>query len=709
MPAHRAHRLLPLTPEGAARLAFLAGTAPKNEFAHRAASPDTPGTGFPHRPDPSLSAAAARPAGSPRPATALHAPKLAFPFPRELLAPLERLDLGTRPLLFAWEAVCLAPELPGPDARALFHLALATLVVIEQGHTGLPLGARGDGDDASADPLSRALDPLGVDPATQADARALGRRLLDDDGEHSPALARIVGPLGSGAPFALERGLLSTERVAEAEAAVASLLAARLSSHAGTPPERSANDALQAIGVSAPHLTPAQAAAVAAALTSPLTVITGGPGTGKTTIVRALVACLFERGLAPERIALAAPTGKAAHRLGEALAGLESAPATPSTLHRLLAYSPRTATYGRHAARPLPFDAVIVDEASMIDLALMRALLEATAPHARLVLLGDADQLPPVDAGSLLREIGPLAHRLDRSFRMDPTRAAGQALLDVATRVNEGDPELFARDGASGIVPRARAADLAFAGVELLEVGPNGRAAFLDRWWHFACGTEATSGEEAARARGRFVLRTERGRGHPKDVVLARSLLAQVERTRLLCVTRGPSRPTGAAALNAAMQRRFRRTPGLPDLPAGPFLPGEPVILQRNDHERGLWNGDAGLVIRVASENGHVRLAVAFARFDDLQVVPLSAVRDSLELGYALTVHKAQGSELDAAALFLPDADLPLLNRPIIYTALTRCRRSVTIVGSRALLLKAVARADARVSSLGAALFARGA
>jgi exodeoxyribonuclease V alpha subunit len=697
----RARRLLPLTPEGTARLAFLSGAGAAGYPAPPILSAGALVEAALRPPSnaPAPTAPPTRAPISPRPTFALRAPELPFPFPRELLAPLERLDLGARPLLLAWETVCLAPELPAAEARAFFHLALATLVAIQQGHTGLPLLPR---DAGSTDPLARALDPLGVAPATQVEARALGVRLADEAAARALRLARVVGPLGSGAPFALARGLLSTERVAEAEAAVAALIAARLVPAGGSPGDASTD----AVTASAPHLTPAQATAVAAALTRPLTVITGGPGTGKTTIVRALVACLVEREIAPERIALAAPTGKAAHRLGAALAGLARAPAPPSTLHRLLAYSPHEATFDHHAARPLPFDVVIVDEASMIDLALMRALLEACAPRTRLVLLGDADQLPSVDAGALLREIGPIAQRLERSFRMDPTRAEGQALLEVAARVNRGEPELLAREGVPGVVLRARVADVRFEGVELLEVGPHGRAAFLDHWWRFAGGGDA-AGEAGAHARARFVLRTDRGRPHPEDVDRGRALLAAVERTRLLCVTRGPSRPTGAAALNAAMQRRYRRTPGLPDLPRGPFLPGEPVILQRNDHERGLWNGDAGLVIRVVAEDGQLRLAVAFARGEELQVAPLPALRDSLELGYAITVHKAQGSELDSAALFLPETDLPLLNRPIIYTALTRCRRSVTVVGSRALLATAVARPDARVSSLGAALFAR--
>jgi exodeoxyribonuclease V alpha subunit len=426
---------------------------------------------------------------------------------------------------------------------------------------------------------------------------------------------------------------------------------------------------------------------VRAALGRRFTVITGGPGTGKTTIVLALVRALVRLGLAPESVALAAPTGKAANRLDEALRqGLARLPgeALPlpaaETLHRRLGYSPHAGAFQFGPHNRLPHRAVIVDEGSMIDLFLMERLAGAVADDALLVVLGDADQLPSVEAGAVFRDLAPLGLALTRSFRMDPTRAAGRRIFEVAQAVKRGEPPR--------LEARERAAALAFDGAELVPDGE--RAALLERWYaERICALPDFS----ALCEGEYRLGDE---GFAAADAARLDVLARHQQSfRLLCLTR--ARPTGVEAANAWLHRRHHAGPA-------PFAAGEPILMLRNDYERGLFNGDQGLVVRVR-ESGHApRLMAAFPVAGRWAAWDLPSLRDTVELAYALTVHKAQGSEYDDVALLLPDAPIPLLSRELLYTALSRSRRALIICGSPSVLAAGVTRPLGRLSGVAARL-----
>ena len=499
--------------------------------------------------------------------------------------------------------------------------------------------------------------------------------------------------------------------------ASARALAARVSAPlAGAPDARAVDTAVAAVDAAAAPgraFNAEQRAALRAALTRSLTVVTGGPGTGKTALLAGLVSALRRLGLAPEEIALAAPTGRAANRIAESLRALPDAAALePRTLHRLLGYRGGRGVGGsgefrHHENFPLPHRAVLVDEASMIDLGLMDRLVRALRPDARLVLVGDADQLPAVDAGAVLRELGAFAVRLTESHRQDPSAPAGASMLAAARAVLAGDARALA------LSPRARPAELPWSGFEhLAPTGPAPGAdrrlvaAFADHW--IRARVRSLPGHDELVRR---IYRMGDDAAAPfaaADAAALGALVAHHQSLRVLAVTRGRS-PAGAEALNLLLARRAAELLGEVAAASGEPVPGTPVLMIRNDYDRGLFNGDQGVVARAARAGEAARLVAVFPRGPGLAVFPFDGLRDDLRVAYATTVHKAQGAELDHVALVLPERDLPLVCRELVYTALTRARQSAVVVGRAELLAVAAGRPLLRASGLGARLAARSA
>jgi exodeoxyribonuclease V alpha subunit len=425
-----------------------------------------------------------------------------------------------------------------------------------------------------------------------------------------------------------------------------------------------------------------QARAAAAAVRHRFAVVAGGPGTGKTTTVARIVALLAEqaaaRGDAPPLIALAARTGKAAARLTEAVhdaAGRLDVDAAvraqllaldARTLHRLLGARPDSDSRFRHdAANRLPHDVVIVDETSMVSLSMMARLVDALRPDARLVLVGDPGQLTSIEAGAVLGDIvgpggpgGPLGEAivvLEHVFRH------GDDISDLAAAVRVGDADralALLERGAGGITWIA--ADAAEAGA-LDPVRAGAVAA-------------GRAGLEAARAGD------------------ARRALEQLASFRLLCAHRRG--PYGAATWMHQVERWLAaELPGFAT--AGEWYAGRPLLVTENDYGLGLFNGDTGVVVAAGLD----RVTAAFERGGEIvELVPgrLGAV----ETVYAMTVHKSQGSEFHTAAVLLPPAGSPILTRELLYTAITRARRQVILVGTEPMIRAAIARPAARASGL---------
>ena len=416
-----------------------------------------------------------------------------------------------------------------------------------------------------------------------------------------------------------------------------------------------------------------QRAAARIALAQGTTVLTGGPGTGKTTTVAALLALLAEQaersGGATPRIALAAPTGKAAARLQQAVeeevARLpESDRArlgtlTAVTLHRLLGPRPDTAArFRHHRENRLPHDVVVVDETSMVSLTMMARLLEAVRPEARLLLVGDPDQLASVEAGAVLADLveGLGARDDGRIAALRTSHRFGESIRRLAEAVRAGDA-----DGA----------------VALLEAG-GGHVAFVSD-----PDPEPQLRSLLAPRALDLVRAAERG-----DV---EATLAILDRQRLLCAHR--EGPHGVRHWNRQVERWITEETGEPIWST--WYAGRPLLVTANDYGLGVHNGDTGVVVRRG--DGVLRAHVAGStRRLDLATSRLGQA----ETMHAMTIHKSQGSQADEVVVLLPPPESRLLTRELFYPAITRARERVVVVGGPDDVRAAVTRRAQRASGL---------
>ncbi len=415
--------------------------------------------------------------------------------------------------------------------------------------------------------------------------------------------------------------------------------------------------------------------------TTRLAVIAGGPGTGKTTTVARLLAVLADQGGPPLRVALAAPTGKAAARLTEAVRKATAAldpldrarVGTPeaTTIHRLLVSRPGVKSRFRHdRTNRLPHDVVVIDETSMVPLTLMARLLEALRPATRLILVGDPDQLASVEAGAVLGDIvgsGTAESRLRTSVvTLERTRRydEGGAIAELATAVRAGDPSEVLRLLRAGT-----------SGIEFVEVGDDGLVPEAALAALRADVVEAGSAMTAAATMG--------------DALGA---LDAMERHRLLCAHR-----VGPRGVRHWTDRVHAWLGGAhaPSRADGRYV-GEPILISTNDPQIGLFNGDTGVV--VATGDGEP--VAAFRRGSEARLVALGRLPEARTV-HTMTVHKSQGSEFAQVSLVMPPAASPLATRQTLYTALTRATRGVRVIGSAAAVERAVTRPAARASGLG--------
>lgn len=710
-------------------------------------------------------------------------------------------DLGDEGLYLAEELVAADRWLGDADAQALAILVLALMIAQRQGSTRLPLDPKG--------PLRTLVADINRVAKLDLDVPRVIKTITDLT--RTGRFTNVIGARDARLPLVVDDDAVYTERTRWLEQRVATRLAERI---AAPPIDVSRTLADLDRDLDNRRLTDEQRAAVALALSSKLTVITGGPGTGKTLVAAAIVRGFRRLGI--EHVALAAQTGKAANRLTQVIAeqlGAASplaassaafaaspprvnvpgsnasradvppsaAPPVAQTLHRLLGY--RGGRFAHHAQSPLPVGAVIVDEASMIDLELVDALLDALPASAPLVLIGDAHQLPAIDAGQLLADLASseaielrtqrqpdlfqaaaaapttssqhdlVASRvavLAKSFRMNTSDPAGRAVYEAAQAVHEGSAHRLT-DKSHPLAVLRTPGTLRFEGVEWVDTGDASAGGHLVRA-HASSGhrtgathappTQGAHPSSGARAGATHASHTA-GAAHPPHSASAQDIILEVatslwhhfegpralrfaehvfrfvdgridaaqyaeleqlwyllNRARILTVTR--ALPTGSIAINDHVHElaldRLSVT-GRPD-----FVPGEPVMITANDYQRGLFNGDQGIIVRADEGLGRHHYRAVFRVGGELRPFAIEALRDRLELAWALTVHKSQGSELDAIAVVLPHEDLPLVTRELIYTGITRARSAVTICGNKQILLAGAKRRALRHSGLAARL-----
>jgi exodeoxyribonuclease V alpha subunit len=452
---------------------------------------------------------------------------------------------------------------------------------------------------------------------------------------------------------------------------------------------------------------PFQIDAIRAALTAPLLVVSGGPGTGKTSLLVNILRAMVRTGTDPSRILLAAPTGRAAQRMTEALTANLAGIADPdssdlrlgrlsgSTLHRLLVFRSHREGFLYGERRPIPAEVIAVDEVSMVDVVMMDRLFQAIDPaRTRVLLFGDKDQLPSVEAGSVLADLNPAAgSALANHFVVlrNVYRSTGQ-LLELAQTINAGRP------------------------VHLKPMGFDRALMLEDGCWAFVA---AESESVMDRHLDRWVLnqyvRPKKGDNdsyvdllHQLDRLVNPSATMDAEqqpallnrifsfasRCRILTVLRHGR--SGARWINARIAAGLRQILDPGSHPDNPLFNGALIMITRNDYTRNLYNGDVGVVLR--QPDGIYQ--ACFKCSGQVAVFPASGLAD-WDLAFAMTVHKSQGSEFDDTLLFLPeDPEHRLLTREIIYTAATRASRRLIVYGTAAAFQTALKRKIQRQSGL---------
>lgn len=502
----------------------------------------------------------------------------------------------------------------------------------------------------------------------------------------------LIGAPGEYAPLILDGDRLYLARYQAYEEQLAEQLLAR-AADAPVVDERQLSDSLARLFAFNQQSPDWQRLAAAQAVRRRLAVISGGPGTGKTTtVVRLLAALLEQPGGERLAIGLAAPTGKAAARMAEAIRNAKAElpvsdavkaalPDEARTLHRLLGSRGDSPKVRHDAAKPLALDVLVVDEASMVDLALMAKLVAALPPKARLILLGDKDQLAAVEAGAVFAELCE-GRGFDTQAAADLQRITGQHVPVDTPRSRLGDAVVLLTHshrfaGDSGIGELARRINGGDA---------KGTVALLQE-----CRADLAWNETPSPAT--LIERLEQGYSPYLQAARQADPSAAFEAFNgFRALTAQREGAFGLTGINEALEARFKRRLGVPARER--WYPGRAVMVRQNDYALGLFNGDIGLCLK--TEQG---LRVFFEGDDGYRGFAPARL-PSHDSAFAMTVHKSQGSEFTEVLLALPEQPSPLLTRSLFYTGITRAKRKVEIWALPARLAEAVVTRAERAAGL---------
>ncbi|MFO7803067.1 MAG: exodeoxyribonuclease V subunit alpha [Desulfovermiculus sp.] len=446
-----------------------------------------------------------------------------------------------------------------------------------------------------------------------------------------------------------------------------------------------------------------QKLAAAMAVLRRLTMVAGGPGTGKTTTIARLLAALLEQpGSEMARIALAAPTGKAAARLQDSIRRAkrelpvspeirDRIPETARTLHRLLGARTTSIYFRYNRDRPLPFDLVVLDEASMVDMALFAKLLQAVPSNARLVIVGDRDQLAPVEAGAVLREIPAHDRRFSQQFGdmlaevtgdVIPTSSEAKALDDSLIELHHA--HRFSEGGLNVLVEAVKAGDAASAQEVLI------REEYPAVHWQALPSTD----EEKIH----FVRELVEGFSPLLKVAISADSQAAFTAYRSFGVIDALRQgPMGSEALNMHIETELRRQGRIPS--HGFWYPGRPVLVTQNDYRLGLFNGDVGIAL---PDGGKLKVCFETVGGDYYSLSPSRL--PAFETAYVVTIHKSQGSEMEKVRLLIPESTKDLNSRELIYTGTSRAQQSLTVYCNQSTLKQAIATTMRKSSGLNSKL-----
>jgi exodeoxyribonuclease V alpha subunit len=654
-----------------------------------------------------------------------------FLFQKDMLVQAAGLGLEVEQLYIAWEIARLAAgDLKTDQLRALQMIVLAALSATADGNTRLPLDPGGR--------LDRFLAGFSLNtPDRQAVTRILDTIKCSLAESADGHLFSVIGRPERYCPLIVDHDCLYLQKFHVLENRVGRMLRMMIDEQDQLDLVKAESDlimmkqALEEVLLMPPEyggnrivLDDWQQQAVRIALNGRIAVVSGRPGSGKTSIVASLLRVLARIGDLPvETIALAAPTGKAADRMRQSIAGqlasipgageadlkLAAYPPPATTLHRLLGFSPGAGRFWHNEQNPLNEKLIIVDECSMLDLAMSDHLLRALKPDSRLVLLGDADQLPPVEAGAVFSDLCRSRRvaekrrvvRLEQSYRAREEEESGSRIISLALAINDGSYKA-GLDHTPETVLRAEASDLAFSGAELLSPGnAEQRRDFFELWFNRFC--------QDLHDFDQLIMR-EYYQGYSgfdeRATAELRILFDHFERYKILAVTRITAGGTGSDNINSWYHHRWFEKLRASDkkITLSSFLTGEPVIITHNDYLLRLFNGDSGIILQVGYDTdpgkSSVETMAVFPRGKGFVAYPLGTLRGRMDLAWATTVHKAQGSEYDWVALILPDTPVRPLTRELLYTAVTRARRSVVISGTAEILEKGTGLSVARDSGI---------